>query len=122
MLKGLGGLGNIAALMKQAQTIGPKMEEVTARLKTQTVSGTAGAGMVTVHADGLGTITKIEIDPVLIEKSDFEMVQDLLPAAINDAVSKAKQLHVEEMQAVTGDLPLPGGMEDALKNFMNPGG
>lgn len=121
MLKGLGNLGNIAGMIKQAQEMGPKMQEAQERLKLKSVAGTAGGGMVTVHADGLGTVTKIEIDPVLIEKNDFEMVQDLLPAAINQAAAKAKELHVEEMKAVTGDLPLPGGLEDTLKNFLSPG-
>jgi DNA-binding YbaB/EbfC family protein len=121
MFKGLGNLGNIAGMIKQAQEMGPKMQEAQEKLKLKSVSGTAGGGMVTVHADGLGTVTKVEIDPVLIEKNDFEMVMDLLPAAINQASAKAKELHVEEMKSVTGDLPLPGGLEDTLKNFLSPG-
>ena len=93
MFKGLGGLGNIAALMKEAQNIGPKMQEVTEKLKTERVSGTAGGGMVTVHATGHGQVLSIEFDSVLTEKADMEMVKDLLPAAINDALSKSCLLY-----------------------------
>lgn len=115
------GIGNIASLVKQAQTMGPKMQEAMEALKTRTVSGTAGGGMVTVHADGIGNILSVEIDPLLEEKKDIEMIKDLLPAAINQAIAKQKQLHMEAMQGVTGDLPLPGNMEDMLKNLMGNG-
>ena len=77
--------------------------------------------MVTVTANGAGLVTEIKIDPVLAEKNDLEMVTDLLPAAINDALAKAKELHVEAMQGVTGDLPIPGNMENMLKQIMGGG-
>ena len=95
------GLGNIASLMKSAQTMGPKMQEAMEELKSKQVTGSAGGGMVTVHANGVGAITRIEIDPVLAEKNDLEMVTDLLPAAINDAIAKSKQLHMEAMQGLS---------------------
>lgn len=117
----LKGLGNIASLVKQAQTMGPKMQEALEALKTRRVTGTAGGGMVTVHADGVGNILSVEIDPILEEKKDIEMIKDLLPAAINQAIAKQKQLHMEAMQDVTGDLPLPGNMEDMFKNLMGNG-
>ena len=116
------GLGNIAALLKQAQNIGPQMEGVSDELKNKRVTGTAGGGMVSVHANGLGHIISIELDETLREKNDLEMVTDLLPAAINDAIAKSKQLHMEAMQGVTGDLPIPGNMENMLKQFMGGGG
>ena len=112
------GLGNIAALMKQAQTMGPKMQEQMEQLKTKQVTGTAGGGMVTVHANGAGQVLSVEIDPALAEKNDIEMIQDLLPAAINDALEKQQLLRMEVMQSVTEDLPLPGSMENMLKQFM----
>lgn len=110
------GLGNIAALMKNAQNIGGKMGEIGEELKGKRVSGSSGGGMVTVEANGLGQILSVKLDPVLVEKQDAEMIQDLLPAAINDAIAKSKQLHVEAMQGVTGGLSIPG-LDDALKNF-----
>lgn len=122
MFKGLGGLGNIAALMKEAQNIGPKMQEVTEKLKSERVSGTAGGGMVTVHATGHGQVLSIEFDSVLTEKADMEMVKDLLPAAINDALTKSAELKAEMMQGVAGDFPIPGDIGDMMKQFMGGGG
>ena len=122
MFKGLGGLGNIASLMKEAQNIGPKMEAIAEKLKQERVSGTAGGGMVTVHASGHGQVLSIDIDPVLAEKADMEMVKDLLPAAINDALKKSAELKAEMMQSVTGDLPIPGDIGNMMKQFMGGGG
>lgn len=110
------GLGNIAQLMKQASSIGGKMGEISEELKAKRVTGNAGGGMVTVEANGLGHVLNVKIDDVLREKNDMEMVLDLLPAAINDAVSKSKQLHVEAMQSVTGGLSIPG-LDDAIKTY-----
>lgn len=112
------GIGNIASLMKQARTMGPKMQEQMEQLKTIQVCGTSGGGMVKVHANGGGQILSVEIDPALAEKNDLEMIKDLLPAAINDALEKQQQLRMEAMQSVTEDLPLPGNMEDMLKQLM----
>lgn len=114
----LKGIGQIASLMKQAQAMGPKMQEQMEQLKTQQVSGTSGGGMVTVHASGAGEILRVEIDKALAEKNDLEMVTDLLPAAINDALAKQQHLRVEAMQSVTEDIPISGGMEDMLKQIM----
>jgi len=111
------GLGNLAALIKQAQSMGSQMPAKTEELKSKRVTGSAGGGMVTVQADGLGTVLGVTIDEVLQEKGDMEMVQDLLPAAINDALAKAKALHVEMMQEFTGDLPMPAGFDDMLKQM-----
>ena len=67
---------------------------------------------------GVGQVTGVVVDSVLAEKNDLEMVLDLLPAAINDATTKTKQLHAEVMQSVTGDLPIPGDMGNMLKQIM----
>ncbi len=111
------GLGNLASLIKQAQSMGTQMPEKTEELKSKRVIGSAGGGMVTVHADGLGTVLSIAVDDVLKEKNDIEMVQDLLPAAINDAMTKAKALHVEMMQEFTGGMQMPAGFDDMLKQM-----
>ena len=110
MLKGLGNLGNI---MKQAQEMGGKMQQITAELKTKRVVGSSGAGMVEVEANGLGEALTVRIDPSLIEKQDRELLEDLLPSAFNAAQAKAKQLHAEQMQQLTGGLNIPG-LGDAL--------
>ncbi|MCH2179105.1 MAG: YbaB/EbfC family nucleoid-associated protein [Mariniblastus sp.] len=111
------GLGNIASLIKQAQSMGTELPAKTEALKSKRVTGTAGGGMVTVIADGLGIVHSIAIDDILREKGDMEMVQDLLPAAINDAMAKAKTLHVEMMQEFTGGMQMPAGMDDMLKQM-----
>ena len=108
------GLGNIASMIKQAQTMGPKMQAKMEELAQKRVTGSAGGGMVTVVASGNNQILSVNIDPLLAEKQDLEMVTDLLPAAINDALEKAKQLHMEAMQSVTEDFEMPGNMEGML--------
>lgn len=110
MFKGLGNIGNI---MKQAQEMGGKMQELNEELKTKRVVGNAGAGMVEVEANGLGEVIAVRIDPSLIEKQDRELLEDLLPAAFNAAKEKAQAMHAEQMQALTGGLNLPG-MDDLL--------
>ncbi|MCH2181222.1 MAG: YbaB/EbfC family nucleoid-associated protein [Mariniblastus sp.] len=111
------GLGNLAALIKQAQSMGSQMPAKTEELKLKRVTGSAGGGMVTVQADGLGMVLSVTVDDILRDKGDMEMVQDLLPAAINDAMAKAKALHVEMMQEFTGDIPMPAGFDDMLKQM-----
>ncbi len=105
MFKGLGNIGNI---MKQAQEMGGKMQQLSDELKTKRVVGSAGAGMVEVEANGVGEVLAVRIDPALIEKQDRELLEDLLPAAMNAAQQKAKALHAEQMQTLTGGLNLPG--------------
>jgi len=108
------GIGNLASLMRQAQQMGGKMQEVTEQLKAKRVTGTAGGGMVEVEVNGLGEMLKVHIDPAVA--NDREMIEDLIPAAANQAGAKAKELHVELMQSVTGDLNLPG-LDEALAQF-----
>ena len=115
MFKGLGNLGN---LMKQAQEMGGKMKQITEELKAKRVVGSAGGGMVEVEANGLGEVQAVRIDSALIEKQDRELLEDLLPAAINAAQEKAKTLHAEQMQTLTGGINLPGMNE--LLSGLNP--
>ncbi|MFM7562520.1 MAG: YbaB/EbfC family nucleoid-associated protein [Planctomycetota bacterium] len=110
------GLGNLANLMMNARNLGGKMEEVAKRLREERVIGTAGGQMVTVHANGLGQVTQVVIDPNLKCHHDRELLQDLLPAAINEAVAKAKQLHIEAMKEMTGGVDIPG-LDQALQHF-----
>ena len=113
------GIGNIAQLLKNAQSMGERMNEANAELKSKRVTGTAGGDMVEVEANGLGEFLRCKIDPALIEAGDAEMIEELLPAAFNMASQKAKALHLESMKEMTGGMDLPG-LDDALKNI--PGG
>lgn len=105
MFKNLANLGN---LMRQAQEMGGKMQEVNERLKLQKVTGTAGGGMVEVEMNGLGQMLRLVLEPDLVARNEREMLEDLIPAAVNDAIQKAKQLHVDEMKLLTNGLEVPG--------------
>ncbi len=102
------GLTNLAGLRKQAQEMGCKMQGINEQLKSQRASASVGGGMVEVEVNGLGEVLHVKIDPTLVEKGDREMIEDLLPAAINQASAKAKQLHAEAMGALTAGLNVPG--------------
>lgn len=104
-------LGSLASLMKQAQQVSGRMQELSSQMRVQRVEGLAGAGMVRIEADGLGTVLRVKIDPAIA--GDREMIEDLLPGAINDAQAKAKQLHAEAMRSLTADMNLPG-LNEAL--------
>jgi DNA-binding YbaB/EbfC family protein len=113
MFKSLGNLSNIGALMKQAQEMSGRMQALQEQLKTKRATGAAGGGLVEVDVNGLGEALAVRIDRALIEKGERELIEDLLPAAINAAQSKAKQLHAEAMQSLAGELPI-AGLSDAL--------
>ena len=116
MFKGLGQLANLGSLLKQAQNIGSQMQGLSEQLKHQRATGSAGGGLVEVEVNGLGEVIACRIDPGLIAKGDGEMIEDLLPAAFNQAHAKSKQLHAEAMKSLTEGLELPG-LDDALAQF-----
>ena len=92
------------------------MEEIQQRLKSERVTGTAGAGMIEIEANGLGEVLKVHIDATLFQKGEAEMIEDLLPAAINQVQMKAKQLHMDAVKSLTNGLNLPG-LNEALERF-----
>lgn len=108
MFKALGNLANIGTLMKQAQEMTGRMQAMQEQLKTKRTTGAAGGGLVEVDVNGLGEALAVRIEPSLIAKGDREMIEDLLPAAINAAQEKAKQMHAEAMQSLAGDMSIPG--------------
>ncbi len=120
MFKGLGDLANLGSLVKQAQEMGEKMQQVNEALKLERVIGNAGAGFVEVEVNGLGEVLAVRIDPALVEKQDRELIEDLLPAAINAAQQKAKRLHAEKMQTLTGGIQIPGFDLAALNDSLSP--
>ncbi len=110
MLKGLGGLGDMAKIMKQAQEMQGKMAEVQTSLDQINVVGQAGAGMVVATTSAKGELKALEIDPALFKPEDKEVVEDLIVAAIKDAQQKAQETHQAEMAKLTEGLNLPPGM------------
>jgi hypothetical protein len=101
-MKGLGDL------MKQAQRMKAEMDRIQAEVAAKTVEGSAGGGMVTVVANGKGEIVSVRIDPEVGRGEDLEMLQDLVMAAANDALRKARELLAQEVSRVAGGLGLPG--------------
>lgn len=116
MFKSLGNLANIGSLMKQAQEMGGRMQALQDELKTKRATGNSGGGLVEVEVNGLGDALAVRIDASLFEKGEREMIEDLLPAAINAAQGKAKQMHAEAMQSLVGGLQIPG-LSDALQQL-----
>ncbi|GBD56792.1 YbaB/EbfC family nucleoid-associated protein [Gluconobacter wancherniae] len=102
---------NLAGLMKQASQMQAKMEEAQNSLAGLVVSGTAGAGLVTLTLTGKGEMKGLKIDPKLADPSEMEMLQDLIVAAYTDAKNKAEAASSEEMRKVTGGLDLPPGLK-----------
>jgi len=107
------GIGNLTSLLRQAQQMGGRMQEVSEQLKARRATGSAGGGMVEVEVNGLGEVLRLRIEPAL---TDREMIEDLVPAAVNQATAKAKQMHVELMQSMAGDIDLPG-LGDAISQL-----
>ncbi len=115
------GLSNLGALLKQAQQIGGQMSRMTEEMKKCRVIGTAGGGMVEIEVNGLMEALRCHIDPQLITQNDRELLEDLVTAAVNQAISKGKQVHADKLRELTGGLPLPGGLSEALARFTEAG-
>lgn len=102
-----GGMGNI---MKQAQAMQEKMQKAQAEIASLEVTGEAGAGLVKVTMLGNHNVRRVSIDESLMQ-DDKDMLEDLIAAAINDAVRRVEETSKEKMAAVTGGLQLPPGMK-----------
>ena len=102
-----GGIGN---LMKQAQQMQENMQKAQAEIANLEVTGEAGGGMVTVVMTGKHDLKRVNIDSALMSE-DKEMIEDLLAAAVNDAVRKVESTSSEKMSGVTGGMDLPPGMK-----------
>jgi len=114
------GLSNIASLMRQAQQMGGKIQALNEKLKNERATASTGAGMVEVEVNGLGEVLRVKIDPSLVERGDREMIEDLLPGAVNQAVVKARELHADAMKSMTEDLNVPG-LDEAISQITGGG-
>lgn len=99
------GMGN---MMKQAQKLQSKMAKMQEELAERTVEGTAGGGMVKVVANGRQQVLDITIEKEVVDPDDLEMLQDLILAAVNDALGKAQEMVANEMGKLTGGMSIPG--------------
>ncbi|GGL69658.1 YbaB/EbfC family nucleoid-associated protein [Wenxinia marina] len=111
MFKGLGGFGDMAKMMKAAQEMQGKMEEMQARFDTMTATGESGAGLVKATATLKGELTALDIDPSIFQPDEKEVVEDLILAAIRDAQSRAAEKMQAEMSRMGEQFGLPPGMK-----------
>lgn len=102
------GMPNMGQIMKQAQKFQTKMAKLQEELSERIVEASAGGGMVTVVANGAQDVLSISIDPEVVDREDVEMLQDLIMAAVNDALNKAKNMMNEEMGQLTKGMNIPG--------------
>jgi len=99
---------NMAKMMRQIQKMQADMVRVQEELKEKTVEGTAGGGAIKVTANGHQEIVAIEISREAVDPDDVEMLQDLIVAAVNEALRKCQEMMAQEMGKVTGGISLPG--------------
>ncbi len=111
MFKGLGGLGDMAGMMKKAQEMQGKMAQLQDDMANIMVTGESGAGLVKATATAKGELKALDIDPSIFNGDDKEVVEDLILAAIKDAQTKASERSQAEMQKLTEGLGLPADMK-----------
>jgi DNA-binding YbaB/EbfC family protein len=105
IMASIGGMGN---LLKQAQEMQARMAKIQEELANKTVEGSAGGGMVQATVNGQFNVTAIKIEPSVINVEEKEMLEDLVLAAVNDGVRKAREMASSEMSKLTGGLKIPG--------------
>jgi DNA-binding YbaB/EbfC family protein len=101
---------NFGNMMKQAQKMQAKMADMQEELKSETLEASAGGGMVRVVITGDMIIRELAIDPAAIDPDDVEMLQDMIAAAVNEAIRSAQELASRRMGEITGGMNVPGLM------------
>ncbi len=99
---------NLGNILRQAQKIQERMAKIQEEMAEKVVEATSGGGMVKVVVNGKQEILSVEIDPEILSSDEKEMVQDLIVAAVNEALRKSRELVAEEMSKLTGGLNIPG--------------
>lgn len=100
----------MANMMKQAQKLQAKMLKLQEEMAEKTVATTSGGGMVKVVANGRQQVVSIQIEKEVVDPEDVEMLQDLILAAVNDALAKSQEMVTAEMSKLTGGMNIPGLM------------
>lgn len=106
--KGLGNLGNLAGMMKQAMEMKNKMEALKEQLGEETVEASAGGGMVKIVMNGKMQVQSIRIEPDVVNPDEIEMLETLVRAAFNEGVEKVQELIKSRMSELTGGIDIPG--------------
>ena len=99
---------NIMSMMKQAQKLQAKMGELQAEMGNRTVSAQAGGGMVEAVVNGRQELLSLRIDKEVVSPEDVEMLQDLILAAVNEALNRSREMMAQEMSKLTGGMQIPG--------------
>ena len=107
---GGGGMGNMGAMMKQAQKMQAELAKAQDEIKDMEYEATAGGGMVKVVANGDMTVDSIVIDPEAVDPEDVEMLQDMVAAAVNEALRGMSDVSAQRLNSVTGGMNIPGLM------------
>ena len=105
-----GGPSNMQSMLKQAQKMQEEMAEKQAELEEREYDVAAGGGVINVKINGKKEILSVKIDPEVIDPDDAETLEDLIVAAVNEAIKKVEAVSAEEMQRITGSVNLPAGM------------
>lgn len=100
--------GNMGQMMKQAQKLQEDMQKLQDDLGGRTVEGTAGGGMVKAVVTGKQELVSIEIEKDVMDPEDIEMLEDLVTAAVNEALRKSREMVTEQMSKLTGGINIPG--------------
>ena len=100
-------MADFMKILQQAQEMQGKFQALQDELAQQRVTASSGGGMVTVEADGKGTVRSIKIDPAVVNAADVEMLEDLVLVAVTEVQKKAQDAAQKEMGKLTGGLPLP---------------
>ena len=103
-----GGPSNMQAMLKQAQKMQEDMARVQAELEEREYDVAAGGGVINVKINGKKEVLSVKIDPEVIDPDDAETLEDLIVAAVNEAIKKVESDSAEEMQKITGGMGLPG--------------
>lgn len=105
-----GGMGNMGAMMKQAQKMQVELARAQEEIKDMTFEASAGGGMVKAVAQGDNSLVSLIIDPEAVDPEDVEMLQDMITAAVNEALRGVAELGAQRINAATGGMSIPGLM------------
>lgn len=108
MLKGLGNLGNIGGILKQAMQVKERMEALKEKLTDERIEAAAGGGMVKLTLNGRMEVLEIKIDPEIIDKNEPEVLETLVRAAVNEGIRNTRALVEGKMKELAGGIDIPG--------------
>lgn len=110
MFNGMGNMGNMAGMMKKVQKMQNEMKKMQDELKAKNVEATAGGGAVKAVMNGEKMLVSLKISPEAVDPNDIEMLEDLVSAAVNEAMKKVDDMMTSEMSKFTSGLGLPPGL------------